>query len=460
MALEKRQKILIPLIALALVFVVWQMYSLFFAGSSSSSSRSTTATTVQRSAPTTNSRLPGADGFKSITPTTTRTQSTTTVAATASKPEKTSSDLPEFTSSQKRYLKLINRYQLVRMQRMVIDQEAAIAQAKERIASLSQTGVTNFDGSGISSAAPAASYSLIYVDYQHGEWTATISRAGRYQNVAVDDRLADGSVVTKINRSGVVVEKNNKDSLINFSGTMPLPKQQANARQPLQLQQRRPVNAPTLQQQRQAPQYRAPSQPFGTPQLTPPNQRMPQFEQMRSSKNISKPTVQMAQKKVVQQQEQPVEFSPIPSTSMKSVTRHAVINRAKQVPLTSQEKKTYDHLQTFFSQQNKQQTAAATMDNTQQQLLKEPASNYTVQLMGSRDRQDLVSFVQRNKLENKTNIFPTYYLGKEWFVLVYGNYKTSKEAQAALGGIPVNVKGQKPWVRPMASVQQAIKLYR
>ncbi|QLH41574.1 MAG: SPOR domain-containing protein [Coxiellaceae bacterium] len=46
---------------------------------------------------------------------------------------------------------------------------------------------------------------------------------------------------------------------------------------------------------------------------------------------------------------------------------------------------------------------------------------------------------------------------KPWYVLIYGNYASPQAAKAALDQLPKNLKQLKPWVRPLSSVQSAIK---
>src|SRR5262249_9137907 len=83
---------------------------------------------------------------------------------------------------------------------------------------------------------------------------------------------------------------------------------------------------------------------------------------------------------------------------------------------------------------------------------------YTVQVMGSRRIADLQRFITIHKLPTKDlHQFKTDYLGKPWYVLVYGNYIDAQRAKTALNKLPKSIAGLNPWVRPMTSAHTAIK---
>lgn len=81
---------------------------------------------------------------------------------------------------------------------------------------------------------------------------------------------------------------------------------------------------------------------------------------------------------------------------------------------------------------------------------------YTLQLLGSYNKADVVKFMNANGLENQTAFYQTKFHGKDWYVLVYGHYQTASEAKAAIAQLPADLQKQKPWVKPMSSVQTAI----
>ena len=82
---------------------------------------------------------------------------------------------------------------------------------------------------------------------------------------------------------------------------------------------------------------------------------------------------------------------------------------------------------------------------------------YTLQILGSRSPQDLKTIRAQNKNAKDFHEFRTQFLGKPWYVLVYGNYASSGEGKAAVARLPRKMASLHPWVRPMSSVHTAIK---
>lgn len=90
-------------------------------------------------------------------------------------------------------------------------------------------------------------------------------------------------------------------------------------------------------------------------------------------------------------------------------------------------------------------------------LAKQPAESYTLQVMGSHNIETLENLVKKYQLEGDMAIFTSRYREKTWFVLTFGIYQTSAEAQAALDKLPSTLRQtSKPWVRSLRSIQQSI----
>jgi type II secretory pathway predicted ATPase ExeA len=80
---------------------------------------------------------------------------------------------------------------------------------------------------------------------------------------------------------------------------------------------------------------------------------------------------------------------------------------------------------------------------------------YTLQLLGSRNAEDLARLIRQAKLTAAPTLqFRTQLNAKPWHVLIYGHYATAAQAKAAQQQLPAKVKA---WVRPVSSVQTAIK---
>jgi len=101
---------------------------------------------------------------------------------------------------------------------------------------------------------------------------------------------------------------------------------------------------------------------------------------------------------------------------------------------------------------------APNLTPTEKQLLKQPADAYTLQLLGSYKPSDLQQFIRTHQLKNKAQVYHTYFRGKDWYVLILGNYKTFHQAEAAIKQLPPSLQKQHPWVKPMAIVQHGITM--
>jgi hypothetical protein len=137
--------------------------------------------------------------------------------------------------SQQQYLELLNQYQLLKMRRQMLEEQAAIAQAQNRIAVLNdQTRkldtAVNVGPKGSLPHAPAQGYQLSYIDQPNGQWTASIYTNGVYQVVNKSSVLSDGAVVSEISQRGVIIQKSNQQWLISFDGVVSLPPAVAQSR--------------------------------------------------------------------------------------------------------------------------------------------------------------------------------------------------------------------------------------
>jgi len=92
----------------------------------------------------------------------------------------------------------------------------------------------------------------------------------------------------------------------------------------------------------------------------------------------------------------------------------------------------------------------------QQELLAAKPSAYTLQLLASNNIKTLNKFISLHKLKN-TRIFHSYHQGQDWYTLTYGIFETVAQAKSARNNLAAPLRAQAPWVRPLASVQAAIK---
>ena len=90
-------------------------------------------------------------------------------------------------------------------------------------------------------------------------------------------------------------------------------------------------------------------------------------------------------------------------------------------------------------------------------LLAEPAGNYTLQLLGAREKSSTERFLKAYPDQDGLRVFATLFKGKPWYVVVYGSYTDRKQATNAVSGLPQGLKKLRPWARSMKGVHSDIR---
>jgi septal ring-binding cell division protein DamX len=81
---------------------------------------------------------------------------------------------------------------------------------------------------------------------------------------------------------------------------------------------------------------------------------------------------------------------------------------------------------------------------------------YTLQLLGSRSKADLVALVREHGLDaSQAHYYAGEHAGGTWYRLFYGGYATVAEARAMLKALPSSLARHKPWVREFPAVKLA-----
>lgn len=86
-----------------------------------------------------------------------------------------------------------------------------------------------------------------------------------------------------------------------------------------------------------------------------------------------------------------------------------------------------------------------------------PASQYALQLLGTRSRQAAEDFVRKHSGVADIGYFETLHEGKPWFVVTQGAYAGRSQAQQGVSRLPEALQKQKPWPRSMGSIQQSLR---
>ncbi|HHB92907.1 MAG TPA: hypothetical protein ENK59_06835 [Thioploca sp.] len=82
---------------------------------------------------------------------------------------------------------------------------------------------------------------------------------------------------------------------------------------------------------------------------------------------------------------------------------------------------------------------------------------YTLQVLGAYDQITLSKFLEQHKLK-EVAMYKTSFQGRNWYVLLYGNYSSYSKAKTALDKLPASLRNStKPWIRTFGSVQKRLK---
>jgi septal ring-binding cell division protein DamX/type II secretory pathway predicted ATPase ExeA len=93
---------------------------------------------------------------------------------------------------------------------------------------------------------------------------------------------------------------------------------------------------------------------------------------------------------------------------------------------------------------------------SQNWVLEQPPSHYTVQLFGTRQRSSAEHFVKEHRLSETSAIVRSRRNGADWFTVVMGSYDARGDAAAAAKHLPKSLANIKPWVRPFGDIQETV----
>lgn len=93
-------------------------------------------------------------------------------------------------------------------------------------------------------------------------------------------------------------------------------------------------------------------------------------------------------------------------------------------------------------------------------LLSAKSNHYTLQLLGASKQESIERFVKYHHLQDKTYSLRTKRAGKDWYIVVYGDYPSAQAAKAAVETMPNSLREMQlePWVREMSAIQADIRL--
>jgi hypothetical protein len=243
MKLDAKQKILLPIIVFAFVFIGWQVYDMV--GGSSNKSVASVVTSMnneQNGATASETVLSSMDVARSnlATPEISAKKSpivqdqdarpqSSQLSSVPAKPQQGAvKDIEgaSFTDDT-----LMREYQELKKEEMLLNEKLAIAQTRQKIAELNSKIASLGGVVGVSSLPSldndkSAPHRLVYIDYQGDKWAATLSDSAgnNLKEVVAGSKLSDGTTILSINAKGVVAKKNGNKMLLTFSGVVPLGK--------------------------------------------------------------------------------------------------------------------------------------------------------------------------------------------------------------------------------------------
>jgi len=83
--------------------------------------------------------------------------------------------------------------------------------------------------------------------------------------------------------------------------------------------------------------------------------------------------------------------------------------------------------------------------------------NYTLQLASLLSEEEVLEFIQANKLETGAAYMKIVINGTTRYTVIYGVFKTYHQAQQAVKALPANLQLEKPWVRNFGLLQKMLK---
>jgi len=86
-------------------------------------------------------------------------------------------------------------------------------------------------------------------------------------------------------------------------------------------------------------------------------------------------------------------------------------------------------------------------------LSQQNKNHYTLQIMGSSQRNSLLTVQRNHKINTQSAIIRTKLKGKDWYVLVYKSYPTKQQARNAANILPKSLRRTQPWPRRFSDIK-------
>lgn len=133
--------------------------------------------------------------------------------------------------------------------------------------------------------------------------------------------------------------------------------------------------------------------------------------------------------------EKPVEIKPAPAAKTSTHTETVIASETPATTKTVTPLPAKPVVQDWYSRQN--------------------PKHFTLQVMGSHERRSILRVMRAHKLSaDNAAVLQTQLNGKDWFILVYGNFTSRDSARAAVSSLPKGLQLTKPWPRQISDIKQ------
>ncbi len=497
MAMDKKQKGLIALTVVALGFLGYQVFqlvsgdmsqnvdsavpSLAYNGGSGITSQPTqhTAWQPQQETPLQRKLKTPTFSMKNAVSAAPKTNKPKAVPAAATVTEQPAAGLAGVMQrNQQAYLKMINEYELAKMQRQLLDEKTAIATAQNKIIALNQKNralgakVPTTTTAGLMSDTSEQPFRLSYLDKQEDQWSATLSRGDEYQQVTLGSLLPGDYKVTDISHQGVVLQKDSTRQMITFNGVVNLPDAAV-------VQRVQDKATKTIRSQMEMQAQNHPSGAIGTllqaarvgiAHADFNNQTLALEQRAESESHVNhvsvRDAVEGADTMVLDSDRMPlglhlraVSLDPIVHEPYQSSNylppeqpiprNYSLIDKESGSP----DKYDNESTDTLYVRAKPIQLSEASC-----RLLHMPGDLFTIQLIGSEKPGIISSFVNANHIRRGAMRCAINDKHKHnWFMALYGTFPSFADAEAALVNLPKGMRYNGAFVRKISGVQGQVE---
>lgn len=108
---------------------------------------------------------------------------------------------------------------------------------------------------------------------------------------------------------------------------------------------------------------------------------------------------------------------------------------------------------------NLKDVATGIIQQGETNLERQPSNHYTLQLLGTYSKIQVVDIITKNGLtgESNVNAYRTTFNGRDWYVLTYGLFNTIKQAKQGIAHLPASIQRLKPWIDSIGNIKQRIR---